>query len=73
MKEEKEVIVRKNKTAGGIIRHSVQGTRVVKDRRGEQSPAVHLSPDAKKICRNRINGRILPEAPADCESVVAAC
>ena len=68
-----EVIVRQIKTAGGIIRHSVERTRVVKDRRGEQSHTVHLIPDAKKICHNRVNGRSFPEAPADCGGVVAAC
>ena len=58
---------------GDIIRHSVEGTRVVKDGRGEQGPTVHFHSDAKKICQNRVNGRIFLEAPADCGSVVAAC
>ena len=69
-KEGEEVIVRQIKTAGGIIRHSVQWTRVIKDRRSEQRPTVHLSPDAKKIRHNPVNGRSLPEAPADCGGVV---
>ena len=55
-----------------MIRHSVEGARVVKDRRGEQSPTVYLGPDAKKICHNRVNGRSFPEAPADSWRVVAA-
>ena len=59
--------------AGGIIRHGVQGARVVEDRTGEQGPTVHLSSGAKKICHNRVNGRILPEVPPDSWRVVATC
>ena len=43
---------------------------MVKDRRVEQIPTVHLSPDAKKIHHNRVNDRSFPEAPADCGGVV---
>ena len=59
--------------AGGIIRHSVQGTWLVEHRLGEQGPTVHLSTEAKEIRLNRIDGRSFPEALGDRGSVVAAC
>ena len=65
--------VRQIKTAGDIIRHSVEGTRVVKDRSGEQGPTVHFRPNAKKICHNQVNDRSLSEAPAGLGSVFSAC
>ena len=72
-KEGKKVIFRQVKTAGGIIHHGVEVTRVVEDRRVEQGHTVHIITEAKKNRQNQVNSRSLPEVPADSRHVIAAC